>query len=127
MHGFSLIEILVVMTIMLILTVTALPTYDRYLRRFHRLEAKAELLKKQAEYEAYFANHQAYPLSNTRLYFSTTSQSYYHYTSVTTPTTYTITATAIDKQTMDSAGTVSCRVLTVDNMGQYMPTVCWDK
>ena len=43
--GFTLIEIMIVVAIVGILTAIALPSYNEYIRRGHRAEARAALLQ----------------------------------------------------------------------------------
>lgn len=44
-HGFTLVEILVVVVIVAVLAAIALPNYQRYIQRGHRAQARAGLLQ----------------------------------------------------------------------------------
>ncbi len=54
-HGFSLIELLVVLVIMGIVSAIALPSYTQHVQRGHRAEAIAALLEAQHFMERYYS------------------------------------------------------------------------
>ncbi len=56
MRGFSLIELLIAMTIMALLAALALPGYSRVMNRALQQDARLALLKVQHQQEAQFAN-----------------------------------------------------------------------
>ena len=59
-HGFTLIEMLVVLAIVMILMVVAYPGYATYVVRAKRVEAQAALLEQMLQQERYFTQHNTY-------------------------------------------------------------------
>lgn len=60
-HGFTLIELLIVLALVTLLMAVALPSYDAYVRRAHRTEARAALLQAAHRLEREATATGAYP------------------------------------------------------------------
>jgi type IV pilus assembly protein PilE len=122
--GFSLIEILIALSIVGILSAIAIPSYSRHVKKSRRSEALTALLTTQRAYELYFVQNSTYPSSGSSLPSST----YYTYSSSTTASTYTLTATATVglSQVTDTQGAITCTPLTLDNVGNKSPVDCWN-
>jgi type IV pilus assembly protein PilE len=124
--AFSLIELMVVVGIVGILATVSYPAYLNQVRESRRSEVTTTLLSIQANYEEYNTEYNTYPASNTLssggAIPNTTN---YAYTTVTTPNSYTLTATAMNDQVNDTQNGVSCAVMTLDNTGAKTPTNCW--
>ena len=62
-HGFTLIEVMIVVAIIGILAAIALPSYSEYIRRGHRAEVRAGLLQAQQWMERASTATGVYPLT----------------------------------------------------------------
>ncbi len=123
--GFSLIELMIVITVVGILAALSIQGYNGYVLRSNRAsEAIPTLLSAQSAVQEYYAqNNSTYPSSYT---ITSTTHYTYAYTQNTTTGGYSITATATGNQVSDTAkdGT-ACTTLTVDNVGTKSPASCW--
>lgn len=129
--GFSLIELMLTIAVVAILAAIAYPSYTRYILKSQRADAIVNLLKIQGIYEEYNAQNTVYPAANT-LPPSTTppipsTSVYYSFSSVTSSTSYTLTATALagGTQINDTEGGTNCSILSIDNLGNQSPNICW--
>ncbi|HET9034248.1 MAG TPA: type IV pilin protein [Dokdonella sp.] len=115
LRGFTLIELMIVVAVVAILAAIALPSYDQYIRKTRRAQAKTDLL------EISLALERAYTLNRTYVGFPQTfNQSprtgtkYYDITYPTlSATAFTITATPVAPQTGDT----QCNVLSLNQRG----------
>jgi type IV pilus assembly protein PilE len=123
-RGFTLIEVMVTVAIIGILASIALPSYQNYLRRGHRADAKAALLENAQFMERYFTERNSYMNGNalpalpvtqspreagsTQLYAVTLSQAN------TTATTYQLLASPVAGRMMAND---ACGTLSIDNRG----------
>jgi type IV pilus assembly protein PilE len=152
-RGFTLIELIIAMVIVATLAAIAIPSYQTYVLRSHRTDAKSALLDLASLEERYFSTHNSYtdipnylgyPGAGAGASFPVGLNGYYQVTVAQvpatppangnngTPPTYTITAaaTAIGNQTQDV-----CATFTVNSQGQQTATGtdpnpnvdCWQK
>ena len=123
--GFSLMELVVVVTIIAILMTLAYPSYINFIRKAHRSDAALELLDWANRQQIWRADHTTY---NANINPGNTE----HYTfaiSNMTATTYTLTATPQWAQANDKEDGVACSSLTLDEDGTQGPSgklVCWE-
>ena len=148
-RGFSLIELLIAMVIVAILASIAIPSYQAYVLRSHRTDAKSALLDLASMEERFFStnnsytdipNNLGYPGAVAGVPFPVGLNGYYQVTVAQTPAappvngnngtpaTYTITANALGNQQNDT----QCLQFTINSAGQQTaapdPQVnCWSK
>jgi type IV pilus assembly protein PilE len=145
-RGFTLVELVITMVIAAILAAIAIPSYSSYILKSRRTEAKSALLNMASLEERFFSTNNAYSTDPGTLGYPagttvafTVGSGYYQIsalnvvpavapvnaTSVGTPATYSITATAIGQQANDA----TCLTLTVTSGGVQTSTpagnTCW--
>lgn len=113
--GFTLIEVMIVVAILGLLSTIAFPSYQSYVARGKRAEARAEVLKAEGWLERYFTENNRYsdtPTSTVNAAFSSrfgavpaTGGANYNITLAVTNSTYTVTATPTGSMTGDACGT----------------------
>lgn len=132
-NGFTLIEILVVVTIVGILSSMAFSSYREHMLKAHRMDAKSQLLEIMQRQERYFSEKNTYVSDLTSLGYSASSVN-------TEGNNYTITAQATDDGLTDGvvltatpqgnqADDTYCGWLALSSMGQKTSEAgndnCW--
>lgn len=115
-RGFTLIEVMIVVVIVAILASIAFPSYQEYVLRSNRTEGQALLSDAAARQERYFAQHNTYADTVTKLGLSSANSTndLYELSISPNPTTsFTLTATPRDSQTRDT----KCGTLTLNHQG----------
>jgi type IV pilus assembly protein PilE len=123
LHGFTLIELMIVVTVIGILAAIAYPSYQDYIRRARRIEAQSVMMDIQLMQEKYRINHVSYGgLAD----LGTFPSDYYTFAiSGNTVSAYTITATA--KSGTSQASDSGCTSLTLNQASTKTPDSCWKK
>ena len=123
LHGFTLIELMIVVTVIGILAAIAYPSYQDYIRRARSIEAQSVMMDIQLMQEKYRINHVSYGgLAD----LGTFPSDYYTFAiSGNTVSAYTITATA--KSGTSQASDSGCTSLTLNQASTKTPDSCWKK
>jgi type IV pilus assembly protein PilE len=129
-NGFSLIELLIALTVLGILVGIATPSYISYLRESRRADALNSVLSISLAEERYRSSHSTYgTLAQVWGGVTASNQGYYTLSiSNTSATSYTITATATGNQVNDAVGATSCSSMVYAMSSGAVtktPTACW--
>ncbi|HEY9130493.1 MAG TPA: type IV pilin protein [Dyella sp.] len=123
-HGFSLIELLVVVMIIAVLAAIAVPAYSRYGFRARRADAQDILMRIANQQERYYATNNRYGALTDIGYSADPVKSDKGYYQVTlggtlgaNGATYTATATPLTAQAADV-----CGALSINNAGVKLPS-----
>ena len=124
--GITLIELLIVVTIIGIIAAVAVPSYRNQTLRANRTEAKTALQQATQVLERCFTRMRSYAACTPQVATGNTPGRLYNITVVATATTYTVSATPINGQ----AGDTMCGVLRIDQTGARTPSApdpnkCW--
>ena len=122
--GFSIIELMVVVTIVAILVTLAIPSFTRFVRKAHRGDAQELLLNWANNQEIWRAAHTTYADGTTALGVPTHEQYTFSVSGVSN-TAYLLTATAGGEQAKDEDMGASCAVLTLNQSNVKLPPGCW--
>lgn len=113
-RGFTLIEVMIVVAIIAIITAVALPSYQEYIRRGHRAEARAALLQAAQWMERAATATGTYPLTASFPTTLTTIQSGRYTVAIASPpasaasgAAFTLTATPTGAQLKDKCGSLT--------------------
>jgi type IV pilus assembly protein PilE len=133
-RGFTLIELMIVVSIVAILATIAYPSFIGSVRKSRRAEAFDFITRIQQAQERWRANNSSYATLSALGFSETTSNGYYKL-AVTVPadekgaSEYTITATAIGSQAADT----KCSTLSMKVIGGTLKydsssaEACWSK
>jgi type IV pilus assembly protein PilE len=135
--GFTLIELMITVAIVAILATIASTSYNTQVQKSRRTDARSAVLDLAGREEKLFSTTNAYSAAASDLGYAavntpwpiTIGSGYYNVSvTVPTPTTYSITATAINSQASDA----QCQTLSVDQTGLQSSTptttpaaTCW--
>lgn len=132
-QGFTLIEVMIVVAVVAILAAVALPSYNEYVRRGHRADARAGLLQAQQWLERAATATGTYPtaLPGNLTWAADTTKRYTITLNPATTSTFTITAAprAGTAQAGDRCGSLSLTHTGVRNAsplsGGATVDECW--
>lgn len=124
LHGFTLIEVMIVVAIIGILASVALPAYNDYVRRTKIQEATTTLAANRVRLEQFFQDNRTY-VGGT---LNTAGTKYFTYAFTVAPTAslYTITATGIAGQGMTGYSyTIDQNNTKTSNAEGTVGATCW--
>ncbi|MGL4715041.1 MAG: type IV pilin protein [Plesiomonas sp.] len=130
-HGFSLIELMVVVAIVAILGAVAYPSYQQFLLTGQRVDAKTMLLHAADRQESYFMDFNRYATTVGELNISAVSKSGHYLLAVSATTnTFSLVASATGSQVADT----TCTRFSIDqdgiksaqNSANSASDDCWD-
>lgn len=119
--GFSLIELMIAITVAGILFAIALPAYQNYVLVSHRADAVETLFSLSQQLERQFTQTNSYAGLELA---TTSSRGFYTISADVSATSYTLTATATGGQSADTA----CAIFTLNQQGEKGGTdaqECW--
>lgn len=125
--GFTLIELMIVVSILGIITALAYPSYTKSVQKSRRAEGQALVMDAANRQERRFADTNAYATDMTNLGYAANpaiSENGHYSLSATTTNGFTLTATAIGAQAADTA----CATMSINALGQKTSTGggdCW--
>lgn len=124
-RGMTLFELMVVVVVVAILVSIAYPSYSSFIRKTQRAEAQTTLLDWANRQENWRADHTSYNSDITPA-----STEYYSYSLVSTATSFTLTADALNGQLKDKEKGEPCSSMNINEAGVVGPPakqVCWRK
>ncbi len=126
-QGFTLMELLISVSIIGILGAVAYPSYINFVVRSDRSEALRELVRIANLQEQLYTDSRVYT-TDMRLFGATTAakltteSSNYEISATVSGTTFVLTATAKSNQTKDTG----CTALKITETGSKSPLSCWE-
>jgi type IV pilus assembly protein PilE len=108
-HGFTLIELMVVVAIVAILAAIAIPSFADQMRKSRRAEAVSSLQDAQLRLERWRVDHKDFTGSGVAI----TDTAFYDFTvtaAVATPNLYSVSAAPLGSQQKDMCGTMTISV-----------------
>jgi type IV pilus assembly protein PilE len=127
--GFTLIELMIVVAIIGIISAIAYPSYDDYMKKSRRSDAKVGLTAMADKQERFYLQNNTYTNNTANVGGTATDENWYVLSIDSADVNgFALTATAVAggpqaTDTTTSAG--NCTVLTLDSTGARTPTACW--
>ncbi len=131
--GFTLLELMVAVAVIGILAAIALPSYEEFMRKGRRSEARNAMLEMAQMQERYFSNNLSYIAVAGAPAASSFGQ---NYSGKATAPTYSIAVAASAGLPITASFTItatiasgyadpSCGTMTLNNLGDKSPAACW--
>jgi len=128
--GFTLVELMIALSVLVILTAIAYPSYTKYIQKGRRAEARSQMLDVKLGQERWRVNNVSYAtsLSSLSLVENPANSQYYNFSlSSVGAVSFKVTAAAKTgtTQTDDESKGTSCATLTLNHANYKTPTDCW--
>jgi type IV pilus assembly protein PilE len=117
--GMTLLELMVVVSIIGILVIMVFPSYQQHILKSRRADCAIQLLRMKMQQESFRLHDVSYVTTSE---LSLPQNAYFDFSVVNvSATTYTLVAQAKGSQQEDSA----CQTLTIDQSMNKTPLICW--
>jgi type IV pilus assembly protein PilE len=117
--GMSLLELMVVVSIIGILVIMVFPSYQQHILKSRRADCAIQLLRMKMQQESFRLHNVSYATTSE---LSLPQNDYFDFSVVNvSATTYTLVAQAKGSQQKDSA----CQTLALDQSMHKTPLLCW--
>ena len=127
--GFSLVELMVVLAIIGVLSAIAYPSYDSYMKKSRRADAKIALQAMADKQERFYLQNNTYT-TNTANVGGTGTEKNYYVLSIDSAdvNAFALTATAVAggaQATDTTTNNGDCTVIQLTSAGAKTPNACW--
>lgn len=125
-HGFTLIEVMIVVVIVGILASIAYPSYRNYVLRTNRAEGAAHIMRVLQAQERHHSQNMAYTTTLADLGVPTNSETgKYSISTMATCSSNTTIASCVSVTATAASTDPVCSTMTMTSRGVKSPAACW--